>query len=203
MPDRSIVVGAASRPYPGELVNGDACSIHWHNGICRVAIIDGLGHGAEAAAASQRACDVLNASPELGAVDALLRCHRALAGTRGAAAGVICIDSEDQRVTYAGVGNIAGHLCTGDGEKRFVCDRGIVGAVMPRIHPTEHSLTGHWTIALHSDGIHSRLTCEAIGEAGAVSRDPYVVASRLLGDWARSTDDATIVVISPRDTSEE
>lgn len=199
MHDQSIVIGMASRPYPGEVVNGDACSIQWHNGICRVAVIDGLGHGPEAAVASQLACEVLNASPELNAVDALLRCHRALAGTRGAAAGVVCIDTDGKRVTYAGVGNIEGHLCTGGQEKRFVCDRGIVGAVMPRIHPIEHSLADPWSIALYSDGIHSRLTCESDWEAAAASGDPQVVASRLLDDWARSSDDSTIVIISPRE----
>jgi len=53
--DHPILIGIAERPYPGETVSGDAYAVHWVGDACRIAVIDGLGHGPEAAKASASA----------------------------------------------------------------------------------------------------------------------------------------------------
>jgi len=52
MTEDALVVAGVSRPYPGETVNGDAWAVHRHGGAGRIALVDGLGHGPEAAVAA-------------------------------------------------------------------------------------------------------------------------------------------------------
>src|ERR1044071_4727239 len=102
MADHPIVVSVASRPYPGERVNGDAHAVHWTgaaageggngHGRCRIAVIDGLGHGPEAAAAAACAVSFLDEHPDLDPAEALRRSHVAMMGTRGAAISIARLD---------------------------------------------------------------------------------------------------------------
>ncbi len=64
-----VAVAVAARPYPGETVSGDAWQIDWHESVCRIALIDGLGHGSQAAAAALAAVAALAAEPAREVVD--------------------------------------------------------------------------------------------------------------------------------------
>src|SRR4051794_33137377 len=101
-----LAIAIASRPVPGESANGDGYLVSWHDGCCRLIVIDGLGHGGPAAEATEAARAVLSARPELEPVAALEACHRALAGTRGAAMAAAWLDIERGRLSYAGIGNV-------------------------------------------------------------------------------------------------
>ncbi|CAA9233050.1 MAG: hypothetical protein AVDCRST_MAG77-1104 [uncultured Chloroflexi bacterium] len=67
----AIATGAATRRYPGETANGDVWTVHWHAGLCRITLVDGLGHGPEAAHAAQTALTVVPACPDLAPDDAI------------------------------------------------------------------------------------------------------------------------------------
>lgn len=196
MADAAIVTAAASRPFPGEPRNGDAWAVHWHGEVCRVALIDGLGHGPAAAAAAAAARAVLAEHPDLGPLDVLAACHTALAGTRGAAMAVACIDPLAGRVEYAGVGNIEARLLCGGCQQRPISYRGIVGSVLPRLQAFTFRVSGAWLLVLHTDGLRSRMTLEPVAADPAVPLQP--LAEALLRAWARPTDDATIVLVRPR-----
>lgn len=186
-----LVFAAASRPFEGETANGDRWSVQHRDGITRVSIIDGLGHGAGAEEVARIAVAALEAAPELGAVDALLECDRALRGTRGAAASVIVIDTVDGRLDFAGIGNVAGRLVHPEGEQRLSADRGIVGVVTRRPHLLSLPLRPGALVLLHSDGIKERLDPAALVLAG---RSLQELADELLATWGRTTDDATLVL---------
>ena len=192
MGDITVAIGVATRPHPSERVNGDAWVVHQEACVWRIAVIDGLGHGPEASAAAQAAVQALDARPTAEPVAALHACHAALAGTRGAAVSVARIDLATNRLIYAGIGNVEAHLWQGGGRQRPISYRGIVGTVMRTVRSFEIQLEGSWLLAMHSDGLSSRLEIPAPSDAW---NDPQVLADSLLAEWARQSDDATVVVI--------
>lgn len=190
--DQGILIGAATRPYPGESINGDAWTAAWYEGICRIAVFDGVGHGPQAGAASQLALAALAARPELEPLEALHLCHQALRGSRGAVAAVATINPAAGALLYAGVGNIEARLIQGGLEQRPISYRGMLGVTMPAVRLQSLELAGDWTLILHTDGISSRF--EAAGLLRASQGNVQTVAESVLAAWARAADDATIVV---------
>ena len=189
-----VTVAVATRPYPGETVSGDAWQIDWHESVCRIALIDGLGHGSQAAAAALAAVTALAAEPALDPVDAVHRCHDALAGTRGAALLVASVDVSRGQLIVAGAGNVEARLFQDSGAKHLMTDRGIVGSALPRVRPVEMTLAPKWLLLLYTDGIKRRFDPQPLLEAAAGGDG---LAQAVLAGWARATDDATVLVAQP------
>jgi len=109
-----LIVSAAhvSSPMPGEIQNGDAALIrHSASGDVVLAVIDGLGHGPDAAQASRKAIEVLTLMPlQTNVLEAMQEIHQELRGTRGAA-GTLCI-IRGLKLEICAVGNVA-LMCTG------------------------------------------------------------------------------------------
>jgi Stage II sporulation protein E (SpoIIE) len=187
-----VAVAATSRPYPGEVANGDAWLVTWTAAGCRIVLVDGLGHGLPAAAASRIALEVLAQAPDLAPAAALQRCHRALAGTRGAVISIAQIAPGGTQLVYAGLGNIEAQLWQTGHVQRPMAYRGIVGAVIPTIRSFVLTLEPDWVLLLHTDGVRARFELEAL--AGFRERDPGRMAATVLANWARPTDDAAVVV---------
>jgi serine phosphatase RsbU (regulator of sigma subunit) len=166
--------------------------VHWSNGACRIAVIDGLGHGVDAAAASTRAVSALDAHPGLGPADALRLCHAALVGSRGAAISIACVDPEQDALVYAGVGNVEAHLWQPEHRERLIAYRGIVGSVMPTVRAFTLPLGQEWTLVLHSDGVSARFDPSAVDVP--IPWEPEMLAQAILARYARPTDDAVVVV---------
>lgn len=194
-----IKIAVASRPFPGETVSGDACRVDWDGPLCRIAMIDGLGHGPDAALAAQTARDQLASSPHLGPADALRLCHGALRSTRGAAISIVVVDPLARRLVSAGIGNVDVVVRNGRGSRRYVSDRGIVGGAFPTIRPVEVELDADWLLILHTDGVSARFDLDVIPETASGS--PDLLADTLLGQWARKLDDAMVVVAIPNGSS--
>ena len=191
----ALTVAGAGRPYPGESVTGDAWTVHRQGDVWRIAVVDGLGHGPDAAEAANAALGILDAQPQMSPVDALRACHAALRGTRGAAIGIALIDLERACLSFVGVGNVEAHLRQSGAEQRLISYRGIVGAVLPTPRSFDYPLASDWLLVLHTDGVSARFDLEM--EAGEVAGQPAALADRLLERWARATDDATVVVVVP------
>jgi serine phosphatase RsbU (regulator of sigma subunit) len=191
----SIVIAAATRPHPHETVSGDLWTVQWAAGACRIAVIDGLGHGPPAHAAAKRAVETLAAAPDLPLNLALAECQRALTGTRGAAIAIVRIDLAADRLTFAGIGNVEGRVWQPANEQRLLAQRGIVGRAMPTLRPVDYPLGADWMLILHSDGINDRFTSEALpGWGGPVQ----ALADAILQRHGRPADDATVVLAMPR-----
>jgi hypothetical protein len=192
-----LIVAIASRPYQHLAVNGDQPSVQWSDEACTVAVIDGLGHGPDAAHAAYLAIESLAAQPGLPPGEAIIRCHTALSGSRGAAMAVARVELVSGRMTFAAVGNVEAQFWNGTRVKRPIAQRGIVGGTLPRIREQEMSLdVPDWLLLLYSDGIRQRFTLEHLPEF--IVRDAQALADHILNDWSRQTDDATIVVVMPR-----
>jgi phosphoserine phosphatase RsbX len=102
---------AKARPRPGENVCGDRLIAVDVDGTgALIGVLDGLGHGTEAAEAAACGVDVLRAG-RAEPLDALVRrCHRALSGTRGAAMTLAHIDFRTDTLSWVGIGNVAADL---------------------------------------------------------------------------------------------
>jgi serine phosphatase RsbU (regulator of sigma subunit) len=189
-----VAVAVAARPYPGETVSGDAWQVDWHGSVCRIALVDGLGHGSRAAAAALAAVAALAAEPALNPVDAVHRCHNALKDTRGAALLVASIDVRRGQLIVAGAGNVEARLYQDGGAKHLMTDRGIVGSALPRVRPVEMALAPEWLLLMHTDGIKRRFEAQSQFEAAP---DGDRLAQAILKEWGGATDDATVLVAQP------
>src|SRR5262245_24282873 len=83
---RSMIDWArAERPIPSELISGDRCLVKVSPHAVLFALIDGAGHGEEAALASDRAAEFLDLWQNDPLESVFPSCHQALMETRGAA----------------------------------------------------------------------------------------------------------------------
>src|SRR5213594_2382462 len=73
-----------------------------------VAVVDGLGHGAEAASAAKVTVRALERGADRPIVQLLRDCHQSLIGTRGAVISAAALAFET--MTWLGVGNVEGLL---------------------------------------------------------------------------------------------
>ena len=75
--------GIATRPFPGELESGDLYAVITSPYGAIIAVVDGLGHGYEAALAAKVAINTVTAQAHLPLVQVVKACHEALVRTRG------------------------------------------------------------------------------------------------------------------------
>ena len=94
----------------GEEESGDLHVVAPFDGGALVAVIDGLGHGPEAAVAARSAAEALERDSTQPVGELLERCHRELRGTRGAVITLASFNARAGTMTWAGVGNIEGTL---------------------------------------------------------------------------------------------
>ena len=180
----------AVRAYRGEIESGDAGVIAAVGGATVLALIDGLGHGREAARAARAAALVIERAQSDDPEHILQACHAALQGTRGAAVTVAIVDAGCATVRMAGVGNVSCRLrrAADTGELATPLRGGIVGASLPRLVPSTRQLASGDLILLHTDGVRDDVDWSVLRTHGAA-----LAAARLLDQGATGTDDAGVV----------
>lgn len=189
----ALEVGTMSVPFPGETVSGDS----WGVRAATLLVVDGLGHGPRACEAARAAVESFEANPGDAPAEALERMHARMHGTRGAAAAVARIDSVAGVVTFAGLGNIAGAVCTSQGARNMVSHHGTLGHDARRFQEFRYEWAEDAVLVMHSDGITSRW--DLARYPGLLRRHPMLVAAVLYRDFRRERDDVTVLVArSPR-----
>lgn len=192
-------VGAVCMPLAGEDVCGDAFEMVCHQDGASVAMADGLGHGPDAALASEAAVELLLSRPRHAAGELIHLAHTALRGTRGAAMAVAVIDTEHQRLTFAGIGNIAGSIFNTGPRRHLMSHNGIVGSNLRKVQEFVHAWRPGALMVMHSDGIGTRWDLAAY--PGLALRHPTLIAAVLYRDFARLRDDATVLVVRQREAA--
>ncbi|WP_218574646.1 ATP-binding protein [Reyranella sp. CPCC 100927] len=187
--------GCVSVPKSGENVCGDAWAVSQTEGPLTAMVVDGLGHGTFAAEAAHHAVRVFRQRPFEAPRPLLQAIHAALRPTRGAAAAVAFVDTEQSRVVFAGIGNIAATLIANGQSRRLVSLNGIVGHTAQRIQEFTYPFSGGQALLiLHSDGLATSWTLDQY--PGLASRHPSLIAGVLFRDFGRGgRDDATVLVI--------
>ena len=188
--------GVATLAHPGEAQSGDRHLVKPVGTSVLVAVVDGLGHGAEAATAAQAAVAALERHATESPVPLIERCHRALHGTRGAVMSVALLGRSDRSMTWVGVGNVEGLLLHGDGATRsrsgresLVTRGGIVGSELPRLHPTVLPIAPGDLLIFATDGIR-----EGFADGLSPEAAPQHLADQILARHGKGTDDALVLV---------
>jgi phosphoserine phosphatase RsbX len=184
--------GSAGAAIAGELTSGDRGVFVPFPGGALIAVIDGLGHGEEAAKASLRAEQVLIAAPYAPVADLMMQCHDQLRGTRGAVISIASFDGQHDTMSWLGVGNVEGVLVRaeeGTGDEAVAMRGGTVGFQLPPLHPRTLEIRRGDTVVLATDGIRHGFKAE-VNRA----REPQHIADEILRLWGRTTDDAFVMV---------
>lgn len=184
-------LGLWSRPRAGEEVNGDAFFAR-KCGPDRwlLAVIDGIGHGQGAQEAARAAVNALDQWSGEPLEELIAQAHEASRGTRGSVVGVALLDTSHCVLQYAGVGNIEaraiGVACT------LISMNGTLGARLPRVRVHTCPWPPEATLVIASDGL-SR-SWDVISYPALLERSPQLIASVLMRDYGRMSDDATVLV---------
>lgn len=177
----------ASSPKPGETANGDALLVRSDaRGATLLAVIDGLGHGPDAATASRAAIARLDALPlDTPLLDLMQDVHQALRGTRGAA-GTVCL-LRGRRLEACAVGNV--QLMCVQSDIPLVLSAGVLGHQVARFRIATAEVRSGARIALVSDGISTRFRLEELRHLS-----PEQACQLVMSRYRRLDDDATILV---------
>ena len=185
-------VGGLCVPMPGEQACGDGWASHTSEQVTTLFVVDGLGHGPEAARAANEALQQFQRAPEAPVAELIEGVHLAMRATRGGAVAAARIDRAASTVAYAGLGNIAAALVsTGEQVRHLVSLNGIAGHNARKIHAFEYPCVDGLLI-MHSDGLGTGWTSHLY--PGFTRLNPLLLAGLLYRDFARRRDDATVVV---------
>jgi len=186
--------GIASRSLPGQSAMGDVgCVLPTPQGAL-IGVIDGLGHGPEAASAAAVSLRTLQEFLGRPVTDLLELCHESLRRTRGVVMSLAAFDAIRPALTWAGVGNVEAILAhedytAGFEPKNLMPQPGIVGHRLPQLHPVTLPLEPGLTAVLATDGIDMAFMRE-FRPVGSPDR----IAERIVEKHARPTDDALVLV---------
>jgi len=191
-----FIIGAVCVPLAGEIACGDRWLVEMSGHLLRVTMVDGLGHGIEAATAAVAAIRTANAASGVAPAQVLDAIHRQLGDSRGAAVAICHANLDIKVAVYCGIGNISGVVVGNDQRRGMVSHNGIVGHQM---HPPKEFVYPWVTgglLVMHSDGLQTRWALEAY--PGLRLHHPGVVAAVLRRDFARGRDDLCVVVVKER-----
>ena len=174
--------------------SGDLHVVTLFDGGALVALLDGLGHGPEAAAAVQAAVLPLETHACEPVVELVQRCHEALRRTRGAAISMASYNVRDSSMTWTGVGNVDGILLRArDARQRrdeAISTRGgVVGYRLPPLLADTFEVARGDTLVMATDGIRSTFAAGV-----AMEYSPQEIAESILVRYGKGTDDAHVVV---------
>ena len=186
-------VGAICLPMEGEYVCGDDWAIESDGKSLSLLVADGLGHGPDAAKASNAATAILPHNPNQLPGIMLERANIALRGTRGAAVAVAYIDEERGQLRFAGVGNIAVSVFESFNRRHLLSHNGIVGSNLRKLQEFSHPWESGALLIAHSDGLGTRWDLDRYPQLARAH--PGLIAAVLYRDFTRGRDDVTVIVL--------
>ena len=196
--------GVARKIHPGETVSGDVHVVVPHGRGVLLGVIDGSGHGPEAAHAAHLAVETLQLQPDVSVTDHLEHCHTALANSRGAVMTLADFNSRDRTLTLCGVGNVEAMLfqaglAAGSAPKATAPLRGgVVGEQLPEPYPTVVPVDAGDVLVMASDGVRLEF-----GQELGLKCAPQRLADILLQKHAKGNDDALVLVVRFRDHEDD
>lgn len=194
-PIETCEYAVASRAMAGERQSGDAALVCASGEGVLVAVVDGLGHGEEAAAAARVAIGTLQQQAGLPLALLFQCCHESLQATRGAAMALAMLETSTATLTWSGVGNVEGILVRpaprGPSRKLYLTNRGgVVGYCLPPILPCVSRIRPGDLLIFATDGIDEGFTTADIPRG-----PPERVARAILDRHGKATDDALVLVL--------
>jgi len=192
--DLKIEAAFATLPLPGQSESGDLSLIKRVGKGTLIAVVDGLGHGEDAASAAHAAVGALDRYSREPLIELVRRCHEALVGLRGVVLGLAYLDPQAATMAWLGVGNVGGVLLRADLGNRpsritLVPSAGFIGAEQARPMTRSVPLALGDTVILFSDGIR-----DGFAESLVLSNTPQEIADSLITRQVKGNDDALVLV---------
>lgn len=169
--------------------------IHVHQDELLIGVIDGAGHGDEAAATSQLASALLKRHAG-NSLDSILKyCHDGLCGARGAAISVAAFNTETSEMTWAGIGNVEGaFLCRKDATRilreTLLLRNGVVGYRFSAPRISRLPVHEGDLLIFATDGIAANFL-----DGFELDNSAQAIADAILSLHAKGTDDALALVV--------
>jgi phosphoserine phosphatase RsbX len=179
--------GVATLTLAGQKQSGDLHLVKPVDHGVLVAVVDGLGHGEDAARAAHAAVRALEHHANEPINELVRRCHEALHGTRGAVMSLALVGGANRTLTWVGVGNVEAVLLPAG--VRLLTLGGIVGGELPAVRPSQVRLRPRDIIVLATDGVRSDFPRDV-----ASNEAPQRIADTILTRYGKGTDDALVLV---------
>ena len=163
------------------------------DGGALLAVIDGIGHGEEAAAAARVAENAIASRPQDLPETLVVRCHEALHHTRGVVLSIASINLRRASLSWLGIGNVRAlvhHRGVPPTREELLLRGGVVGgAGLPNLRASDISLRELDTVIFATDGIRPQFA-DALEFGGS----PQSVADEILAGYCHGGDDALVLV---------
>jgi serine/threonine protein phosphatase PrpC len=194
----NIVIESAPAMFtlPGQEESGDRHTIVPLPNGALVAVIDGLGHGREAAVAAKCAVSIIEQHAKNESLISLVkRCHAALSDTRGAVMNLAAFDASEETLTWIGIGNVHGRLLLktselGYAEQSLLLRPGVVGQKLPTLQVSVTRVQAGDMLIFATDGIDPEFA-EHIRMDGPAEE----IAQHIVARYCKRTDDALALVV--------
>jgi len=184
----------AEEVLPGQKQSGDRYVVKSLPEGELLAVVDGIGHGEDAALSAKLAVSALNGSDALSPIALLRRCQQRLQGTRGAVLSLAWFSSSDGTMTWLGVGNVAGVLLRREAygvarQESLLLRAGTVGAQLPYVSASVLPVSYGDTLIFATDGIRS-----GFADTLNVNASTQEIARHIIENHWRKIDDGLVLV---------
>lgn len=189
-----VEYGVSKSMIPGQVESGDLHLVHCNGKSILIAVVDGLGHGEQAANAARTAISVLKEETQEPIISLVDLCHEKLQRTRGVVLSLASIDTEQRMMTWLGIGNVQGVLIRRSAKDRpaqesLLLRGGVVGAQLPSLQATVLPVGYGDTLYFATDGVRSEFSADLVA-----MENPQRAADRILEKFHNKVDDALVLV---------
>jgi hypothetical protein len=184
----------AEEPFPGQKQSGDRCVVKNGSDGALLAVVDGVGHGDDAAHTAEMAVGALNGTDSRSPISLLRRCQQRLQGTRGAVLSLAWFSPADDTMTWLGVGNVAGVLLRREAygvarQESLLLRAGTVGAQLPYVSASVLPVSYGDTLIFATDGIRG-----GFADNLNINASIHEIARNIIESHWRKLDDALVLV---------
>ena len=184
--------GAIQHTYRNEPFCGDSWALAIGDKDVALTVLDGLGHGPLAASAAAAGIEAFFCAPFCAPALAARNLHARMGSTCGGVGALAHFNRASKVVTFTGAGDVSGRLVGSSGSRGMVSVPGILGRGMPKFREFQYS-GAESLLVFHSDGLHERWNISDY--PGLQLRHPALIAAVLHRDFARLSDDGTLVIL--------
>lgn len=188
---RNWDVGSATVPMAGQIRGGDIAVIIEQADSLLLVLADVTGHGERGHMLAKRIKEQVETHNERPPAELMSMLHGHLAGTVGAAVGIVAVDRVAARFSYVGVGNtgisrVAGQPWSG------ISRDGLLGTRLPNLTEQCGTLTSGDAFLLWTDGVPDRLGRQYVAHNSHQSAQQ--IAGEVVRTLGKGHDDAGCIV---------